>query len=108
MNGGSLTKKVKFFEYSYQPDGTGGQIATQVDLLETWAKVKSITSVKTLEALKEGLNQAYEVRLRMRNGFIPKSHYSVEYKGKEMVILKVFSDEESSKEWVIIMVYRES
>ncbi|MBO9671965.1 MAG: phage head closure protein [Sphingobacteriaceae bacterium] len=108
MNGGSLTKKVKFFEYSYQPDDAGGQIATPVTVLETFGKVKSITSSKTLEALKEGLNQAFELRIRMRKGFTPKSHYSIEYKGREMVILKVISDEESSKEWIIIIANRES
>jgi SPP1 family predicted phage head-tail adaptor len=108
MNGGALKQKVKFIRYDHESDGSGGQISTPVEVLETWAKVNSVKSVKTLEALQEGLNSAYQVNIRMRKDFEPKQHYDIEYKGINHAILTIESDEIDSKEWIITMTRRES
>lgn len=107
MNGGDLKQKIKFVRYDYVSDGSGGQIATPVEVLNTWAKVSSIKSVKTLEALQEALNKVYKVVIRMRKNFEPQSDYSVFYKGKEMVILTIESDEIENREWILTITDRE-
>ena len=107
MNGGDLKQKIKFVRYDYVSDGSGGQIAAPVEVLNTWAKVSSIKSAKTLEALQEALNKVYKVVLRMRKGFEPQSDYSVFYKGKEMVILTIESDEIENREWILTITDRE-
>lgn len=108
MNGGTLKQKVKFIDYTEVKDGAGGSIATPVVILETWAQVKSIKSVKTLEALQDGLNSVYQVNIRMRKGFEPKQHFDVEYKGVNHVILTIESDEVDLREWILTITKRES
>lgn len=107
MNGGDLKHKVRFVKYNYVSDGSGGQIGTPEDVLTTWAKVTTVKSVKTLEALQEALNTVYKVVIRMRQGFKPQSDYSVFYKGIEMVILTIESDEVENREWILTITDRE-
>ena len=107
MNGGKLNKKVSFFDYTELPDGAGGFTSSAILVLSTWADVKSVKSAKTLEALQDGLNSVYQVTIRMRKGFEPKSHYDVEYKGTRFAILTIESDEIDLKEWVLTVTERE-
>lgn len=108
MNGGTLKQKIAFIDHTEVPDGAGGSISTPKVVLETWAQVKSIKSVKTLEALQEGLNSVYQVNIRMRKGFDPKQHFDVIYKGINNVILTIESDEIDLKEWILTITKRES
>ncbi|RZK61281.1 MAG: head-tail adaptor protein [Pedobacter sp.] len=108
MNGGTLKQKITFVDHNPVSDGAGGSISTPEIVLETWAQVKPIKSVKTLEALQEGLNSVYQVNIRMRKGFDPKQHFDVIYKGITYVILTIESDEIDLREWILTITKRES
>jgi len=108
MNAGRLKQKIKFFDYTKVSDGAGGFTSTPSLVLETIADIKAVRSEKTLEHLQEGLNQAFQIKLRMRRGFNPKQSYTVEYRGEQMKIVKIESDEFSRKEWTLIVVGREN
>lgn len=108
MNGGTLKQKITFVDHTEVSDGAGGSVSTPEIVLETWAQVKAIKSVKTLEALQEGLNSVYQVNIRMRKGFEPKQHFDVIYKGVIYVILTIESDEIDLKEWILTITKRES
>lgn len=104
MNGGKLTEKISFFDNTEVSDGAGGSIATPVLVLETWCSFQPVRSVKTLEALKDGLNRAYQIKIRKRSGFEVKSFYTVMVDGKEMVILAI---EDRDNETILTAMHRE-
>lgn len=93
IQSGILKHKIKFIDNIYASDGVGGQIATQKEVLETWAEVKQISSAVVLEAMGHSLNTVLSFRIRKRSGFAPKTNYDLIYNGSTFNILQIENDE---------------
>lgn len=107
MNGGQLKQKIKFFDFGKISDGAGGFTTggLKVLILDTLASVKQIKASRTAENLQETINSVYEIKLRQRAGFMPKSDYIVEWDGKVCEITGFTEDiEKGSKFWLITVV----
>ena len=107
MNGGLLKEKVSFFEFGLTSDGAGGYTlaGTKVLKLETLASVKQIKASRTAENLQEVINSVYEIKIRQRAGFMPKSDYIVEWDGKVCEITGFTEDvEKRNTFWLITVV----
>lgn len=106
MNGGKLQKKISFFDYSLIQDGAGGFTTTGARILklETFASIRQIKASRTSENLQEVINSVYEIKLRQRSGFMPKSDYIVQWDNHICNITGVEEDIEKQKQWVLTVV----
>lgn len=106
MNGGDLKQKISFFEYALISDGAGGFIASEykVLILETWASIKQIRATRTAENLQEGINSVFEIRLRQRAGFNPRSNYMITWDDKIFTITGIEENVAKENYWILTVV----
>lgn len=107
MNGGSLQQKIEFFEYELVPNGSGGFIPGDPVLkLSTFAQIRQIKASRTAEALQTQLNSVYEMKLRKRNGFDPKTYQELKWRDENYAIIEVVEDVKDKQYWVLTVTGR--
>lgn len=110
INAGTLLRKISFFNNTLVSDGSGGIDAdiNPINLLTTWASIRQINASRVAEDLQEGINAVYEIKLRQRAGFNPQSNYTVQWEGKNCEITEITEDVDFKKQWVIVVVNRDT
>lgn len=62
------------------PDGFGGLIPTEVQVLKTYAKVRFLSSSRKAEANQAQINQVIEVRIWKRAAYTPEVGQTIIYR----------------------------
>lgn len=108
INGGKLQHKISFFDNVLVADGAGGfNIANpEVLVLTTWASIRQIKASRVAENFQESINSVYEIKLRQRAGFNPKSNSTVKWDGKVCEIVEITEDVDTAKQWVLMVASR--
>lgn len=107
MNGGSLQQKIEFYAYDLVPNGSGGfNTGAPLLKLQTFAQIRQVKASRTAEALQTQLNSVYEVKLRKRNGFDPKTYQTVRWEGEDFNITEVIEDVKDKMFWILTITGR--
>ena len=71
MNIGRYDQKISFISEGVTSDNYGGTTPTDEVVLETFASIKQMSQLKTIEQSQLGLPATYKVSVQYRSGFTP-------------------------------------
>lgn len=108
MNAGELQQKIQFVEFNRVSDGKGGFVpgAAPTVVVDTHARIKQIKASRTAENLQTQLNTVYELKLRKRPSFQPKTNQNIRWDGEDFNIIEIVEDVKDQQYWLITITGR--
>jgi len=75
-------------------------------LLETWASIEQLKASRSAENFQEQINAVYELKMRKRSVFEPRSNQSVKWRGEYYSIVQIVEDVADKMYWLITIAGR--
>lgn len=96
-----MKQRVEIFKFNTVSDGYGGLLPTEAALLNTFAKVRYLSSSRQVEANQTQISQTIEVKIWQRSNYTPEVGQIVKYNNKSFSIVSVSETMECPKIQII-------